>query len=234
MRSRDTGSSANARMDRRLRTRVSIGATNARSRAGAGMYSMLHSDLPAILNAARIMLKIDTSNRRAVVAGGAASLLLALLVLLLIVNARHGGGGSSLDSGLVSTAETVLPQLAHPSGKLPITDTSLTSFQAWVYDTQPTIASIVRTQHGGQWEQLLMSDPNTLPPQAPLINVPGHPAVSVDPNVVSQALTTGQGQFTTSHQGGRALRVYVVPFKAPAILSQAHIVGVLEVIQPQP
>jgi hypothetical protein len=160
------------------------------------------------------------------------SIVVAIAVAVIVRAVQGSGGSSAVDGALKRSADRVLPQLNHSGGKLPITDSSLRSFQAWVYDTQPVLANAARTQHNSQRLQLQFTDPSTLPPQTPLVSLPGTRTVAIDPGVAAHVLQTKQPEYTTVHQvSGPDLRVYLVPLQTPAALLQAQCSGLLEVIQ---
>jgi hypothetical protein len=165
---------------------------------------------------------------------GAAGLLAVILAIaaILIVRAAQSSNGSSLDPGLKSTADRFLPQLNRAHGKLPIPDSTLRSFQAWVYDSQTTFARLVTSERGPRIVQLLFDDPNTSPPQSPLLSAPGRPGILLDPSALSQVVKSHQpAYFTEPEKSAPDLRVYVVPLTTPAPLRASNCVGLLEVIQ---
>jgi hypothetical protein len=167
-----------------------------------------------------------------VIAGVAVAIILIAVVGILKATQGSGGGGSSIDPELKQTADRILPQINHVHGKLQITDASLTSFQAWVYDSETVLTGLSRAQRSAQFEQLQFTDPSTLPPQTPVFSLPGHAVVSVDAGVVSHVVQTQQPEYATVHQAsGPDLRVYVAPLTTPSLLTPAQCTGVLEVVQ---
>jgi hypothetical protein len=158
-----------------------------------------------------------------------------VIAVVVIVKAAQGSGGSSspADAGLKRTADRLLPNLNKAYGRLPITDASLTSFQAWVYNSETLLTSLEGARHNAQL-QLQFTDPSTLPPQSPLFSPPGSATVAVPAGVVSHVTQTHQPAYATVHQAsGPDLRVYVVPLRTPALLAPAQCTGVLEIIRPE-
>jgi hypothetical protein len=174
------------------------------------------------------------SRTQTVVVIAGASITIVVIAVVLIVKAAAGSasGSSPLDAGLKQTAARLLPSLDHVHGRLPITDASLTSFQAWVYDSETLLTSLSRTFQRAQL-QLQFSDPSTFPPQAPVFGAPGSATEAVPTGVVTHVVQTHRPEYTTVHQAsGPDLRVYVAPLATPALLVPAQCSGVLEVAQP--
>jgi hypothetical protein len=114
------------------------------------------------------------ANQRTILTLAVASLIIIGLAVFLLL--RVIGGGSSNDSAhdadLKHTADRLLPILNKPGGKFPIRDASLPSFQAWVYNVQPIFVKETGGEKGQRFEQVLFSDPTTMPPQGVMVNRP--------------------------------------------------------------
>lgn len=161
--------------------------------------------------------------------------LVALLVVvgIVVTSAAGGGGGagSPLDAGLKSTAGRVAPSLNHPGGKLSIDDTSLRSFQAWVYDIRPALLRAARLSAHGQSEEAELIDPNTLPPVYVPLYQPGHVPVAVTADLLNRVTHSHQPAYATIRRGHASFRVYAVPLSVPGILRSAGVTGMFEVVQ---
>lgn len=158
----------------------------------------------------------------------------ACLLVISIALAGCGTGGTSrLDGALSARARQVLPSLNHPGGKLPITDQNLHSFQAWVYNADAAFLRIARRERGARFEQVVMSDSLTMPPQALTLRSPHHSLVPGDAKTTARVTSTQKAEYTTVTVGSQTFRMYVTPLKTPAVLTPSHAAGLLEVIQPQ-
>jgi hypothetical protein len=173
----------------------------------------------------------QTSKQRAILAGSlAAVVLIAVLVALFLLSSR-GNNGAALDPGLRRIAARVAPILNRPGGKLPVTDASLKSFQAWVYNTEAKSTTVSHLHLAPRFVQVQLNDPSVTPPQALLIRAPGHPAVVVDSKLLLSVMQHARPAATTVQQAGRTYRVYIEPLHPPDALLQAQVSGVIEVLQ---
>lgn len=159
---------------------------------------------------------------------------LAVLIFVVVIVATVAAGGSSgspLDAGLKATANRLAPGLDHPGGKLPIQDSTLRSFQAWVYDARPVLLRAAKKSPHGQWEEAELIDPNTLPPLYVPLYQPGHVPVVVTGALINQVTKSHKPAYATIQQGSASYRVYAVPFTVPLPLQPVGVTGMFEVIQ---
>jgi len=166
------------------------------------------------------------------VAGGAVAVLLVALLIVLLAAGRSNASSAAIDAELQKAAARALPLLNQNVGTLPIKDSSIGSFQAWIYgDEEPAFARILK-QHQplGVFIQTQFSDPNTMPPQNPVLHTSNHGFITIDASVTSQVARTGQPGFADVQAGGQALRAYVVRITLPGPLQGSGIYGLLEVI----
>jgi hypothetical protein len=162
-----------------------------------------------------------------------AVVVLAIILVVALLAARSSRASSSADSQLKQAAGRALPLVEHPPGNLRITDSSLNSFKAWFYQQEQAFAKIaLQSQPAGQYVQVQYDDPNTMPPQALGLNAPGRAFVTIDASVASQAVITGQPQYTDLKLGDHDTRIYVVPIPLPAAFQGSGIYGLLEVLAP--
>ena len=171
------------------------------------------------------------SQRQRLAAAIAFIAIVAVLIVFLVNRAGSAGGGQD-DARLARTAARVLPLLNHPSRLLPVDDTSLHSFQAWFYDLRAPFQTASKLVPSEQFIEVVVQDPNTFPPQAPSLSMPGHSPVYADAASGQKVTQSGQPVFTTVNAGGHSYRVYLHALKPPAILGSAGMSGMLLVIKP--
>jgi hypothetical protein len=158
-----------------------------------------------------------------------AAVVVVVALAFLIVTLVRGSGGSPHDPALRRTAARIVPLLNHPSGKLPITDDSLRSFQAWVYDSEPSYLTARKRVPRGQFIQVVYTDPRTLPPQVVTL-AKGSVRVALD-GATLQKVAQGSGpRFTSVAQAKQSYRAYVVKLHVPAALVPAGSTALLEVL----
>ena len=157
------------------------------------------------------------------VLGAILGALVLLVIGLILVGGSHGNG-SAADPGLRTSARRLLPRLNAAHRRLPIEDSSLRSFQAWVYDVQPVFTRVARKLSNKQFAQVQFEDPLPMPPQAPLLGTPAHATVFVPSDEVVGAAQSGP-RFTTANN----LRVYLTPLRAPQVFQGTGVIAVLEV-----
>lgn len=165
-----------------------------------------------------------------------AGCIVALLAIAVAVSAFRGTSDStSADPALKRTAQALLPPLQHAPRQLPIKDGSLTSFQAWFYDLKLIFdKNARRVTPANQVSQVLLVDPDVLPPQYQGININGKPAVANVPlDVVKEVISSHSDRYVTVTLANIKLRGYLVALPVPTPL-QPDIGGVLEVFQVYP
>lgn len=175
----------------------------------------------------------NARRRGGAVVGTLALLLVVAAVLATSVNRGGSRSDSAHDSALKRTAAQLLPSLDRANPKFPVIDSSLTSFQAWVYGSQQAFTAIIRTIRSPQVAQLQFTDPNVMPPQSLSLTAPGHPGVFVDAGIMAKVTANRQPQFASVQQGGRTYRAYLVALTTPAPLTTTGCTGVLEIYQPE-
>ncbi len=169
---------------------------------------------------------------RVIVPAAAIVLIVVVVVIFLATRGGTGNAAPASDPGLRTTATRFLRQLNHPLSRLPIVDSSLNSFKAWVYDTQPIFARLA-ARKGTQFEQVQFVDPSPFPPQAVTITSPGHTAIYPASSIYDRISTSQQPFFATIQAHGKTYRVYDTLLRVPAILQQVGVYAVLEVSEPQ-
>jgi hypothetical protein len=171
--------------------------------------------------------RFHLARRHAVALGAGITAIVIVLVALIVVSNR--GGSNSADPKLKRAADAVLPILNHPGNKLPVSDTSLRSFQAWFYDLQLPFLKAVKGVPRDQFIQVLAEDPNTFPPQLPVLNTSAHPTVYVDAAAAAKVTQSNTPLYTSVSQNHQSFRVYLTPLAIPQILRSAGMSGILEV-----
>lgn len=177
------------------------------------------------------MNKASVLRQRRALAAAIAIVVLMVVVGIVVTSAVGESGGSPLDAGLKATGIRIAPELSHPGGPLPITDSSLRSFQAWVYDTRPALLRAGRLSAHGQFEEAELIDPNTLPPLYVPLYQPGHVPVQVTADLLNQVTHSRQPAYATIRQGSASFRVYAVPLPVPTALQSIGAMGIFEVVQ---
>lgn len=163
---------------------------------------------------------------------GLVAIVIAVVLVVILVH-PGGSSGSPLDSALKRTADRIATTLNHPSGRLPVQDSSFRSFQAWYYDMKLTLPRAARLGQRGQFLQAQVSDPNTLPPVFLSISLPGHPSIPLEGSFLSGVAHSGKAAYTTVQQGPLTYRVYAAPLRTPSVLQPVGVTGTFEVIQPE-
>ncbi|HLJ65832.1 MAG TPA: hypothetical protein VKX16_00555 [Chloroflexota bacterium] len=172
-----------------------------------------------------------TGRRVLLAAGALLALALAALIVAMVVRASRGTS-TRVDGALRATATRLLPALT-ARGRLPISDSTLNSYKAWVYDTEfALVRAVQRSVPRDQFVQVQLSDPSTAPPQIQALGEPGRPVVRLDSATVQSVTQSHSPTYTTLQQGGQRLRVYVLAVPTPAALQPAGATGLLEVVAP--
>lgn len=176
--------------------------------------------------------RVLTQNRRIVIAAAGIVLIAAALAAFLATRGSTSGAAPAPDSALRSTATRFLTRLNHPLSRLPVVDSSLNSFKAWVYDTQPIFVTLT-ARPAKQFEQVQFVDPSPFPPQAVTITSPGHTAIYPASTVYNGIIRSYRPFFATVRAQGKVYRLYASLLQVPAILRQVGVYAILEVIEPQ-
>lgn len=162
---------------------------------------------------------------------------LVLIVALAIaaffaVRAISGRGVNPRDAALQATLQRIKTDLDRP-GKLPVTDPSLQSFQAWVYNTRSAFMRSVRLEAPRQFAQVVLNDPNTMPPQTLGLNQAGHPVLGIPTQAISRAFKSSDPQCGDITFSGRTLRFCATALTTPRPLRASNATGLLTVLAPQ-
>jgi hypothetical protein len=183
---------------------------------------------PPVAAPARQPRRLEGRSLALAIAGAA---IVIVAIALVVASQRGGGNATPMDGALKAAAGRMLPQLNHAPRTLPISDSSLRSFQAWYYDTEPVFKRLAR-HPGPRFEELEALDPNPFPPQAPpVLRSPGSPPVLADASTIESVVKTGKPAYTTVQQGNTNYRVYVAPLALPPALQGTGSYMVLQVVQ---
>jgi hypothetical protein len=168
-------------------------------------------------------------------------LMVVVLILVIIVAiaagiiglVAHAGGTSSQDSALQSTLQTMKSSL-DKRGALPVTEPTLQSFQAWVYNTRTAFLKAVPHQPDHQFSQVVLNDPNTMPPQTIGLNEAAHPVNAIPKNAITRAQTSTDAQCGDTTSGsGVTLRFCTIALKTPGVLQSSNATALLTVFAPK-
>jgi hypothetical protein len=164
----------------------------------------------------------------------AAALTVVIAAVFAFALVRASQNSSPLDPGLRKTAERMLLVLPQPQQQFSSTygvHQALLSYERDALQDMETNAS--RVSRPGQFEQVQIYDPSSMPPQFLTVNLPGHPQVVLAGDAVSKTESSGQSRYVSVSQNGTDLRVYITRLRLPELFQSQGVVGVLEVFQPE-
>lgn len=168
-------------------------------------------------------------DRRTLAILGAAAFILLIAAIAVASPLRRGGDTFAGDPALRRTAMDAAARITSKQGKLPVPDASLDSFKAWGYNTHTAFVTIrQKSLPRGQFVQVQLSDPITLPPQFLTLDTGGRAAVGVDAAAITQALKSRKPVCTNVDANGTALRACIVALPTPVNLQPAGMTGIVE------
>jgi hypothetical protein len=153
-----------------------------------------------------------------------------VVVVLVVLNRGSGSHQSALDSELRSTVSVMLPVLNRP-GKLPVTDPTFRSYQAWELNIRSNLVRAVLQVHKPDFSQVVVLDPSTMPPTDIGLNQPGHPVFGVKASMLSTAFSSSNIVCDTVTETDGKYRACVAALQTPASLKPSGSNAILEVFR---
>jgi hypothetical protein len=162
---------------------------------------------------------------------GAIVVAVIVAAVVLVVASRGGGSHqSALDSELRNTVSVMLPVLNRP-GKLPVTDPTFHSFQAWELNIRSNLVRAVLNVRKPDFSQVVVLDPSTMPPTDIGLNQPGHPIFGVKASMLKTAFSSSNIVCDTVTQTDGKYRACIAALQTPAPLKPSGSNAILEVFR---
>lgn len=164
---------------------------------------------------------------------GVALLIIVLGVVVVLALAFRSSGASAQDAALTSTLQSMSPRLERP-GSLPVNAPTLQSFQAWVYNTRAQFFHAEQLETDHQFAQIVLNDPNTMPPQTVgLTQGSKRATIGLPQGAVTQALKSASPQCGSTAYGSSTLAFCTALLKTPPALRSSSATALLTVFAPK-